>query len=120
MQVPALFAAMLAENPVRLTARIGRDVVVAADFQPIPPAGLDALGAGDEREGVLRGELAGTVEKPCRAYRKRPWIPAFAGMTHVDRLAIFLGSVIVADADAEHTIVSEPRAETLDEALAAD
>src|SRR5262245_30671024 len=114
---PALSRRALAEDPEADTGAAERDVIVAADVVTIPPAGLDALGPGDERAGpaVERLRLGEHPQRARRAHRG----PEHRQIREVPRLGDpegALGAVLGHRQHAEHGVVTEPRTQEVEEA----
>src|SRR5215831_5949305 len=79
MQIPPAALAALAVDPEQRLGGIARDEILAGDIVTVPPARLDALGTGEERERpiVLRDafdlpEPARRIEHPQRTRQRQP------------------------------------------------
>ena len=64
----------IAVQPELFSPRAAADEIVAADVAAVPPAGLDAFGAGKQlqlRRRRIGAERAGLGNEPQRSQRKR-------------------------------------------------
>src|SRR5262245_31908064 len=110
MQIP--FAGFAVDPGHRLLFQL-RNEVVALRLVAVPPARLDALGTGEQRELAV-AQPARRLQQPQRA---RAGLPELARLpfARLDAAPGELGAVVRIEREAVHGAVPEARLEALEE-----